>query len=102
MYFFRIFLGIREKYFTLVRTVHTCVVFHAVTTTCRQIEHIEINYDAHTNVVRPCVVCQYDSFLKRFYKIFILSLKNAMEVGVGYQEVSVQNLDWAWSTQRCL
>ncbi len=37
----------------VLRPVHTCAVCHAVKITCGQIEHIEINYDAHTNVVRP-------------------------------------------------
>ncbi len=45
------------KFFTL-RPVHTRVVYHAVTTSrglktaCGQIEHIEINYDTHTNADR--------------------------------------------------
>ncbi len=37
-----------------------------------QIELIEINYDAHTNAVRPCTIRQYDTFLIGFFKILIL------------------------------
>ncbi len=43
----------------VLRPVHACSVCHVVTTALSlktsygQIEHIEINYDAHTNAVRP-------------------------------------------------
>ncbi len=50
-------------------------------TACDQIKHIEINYDALTKMVklhagktrtgRMHVVCQYDTFLKRFSLILI-------------------------------
>ncbi len=42
---------------------HTVKTMRGLKIVCDQIEHIEINYDAHTNVVRLRTVCQYDTFL---------------------------------------
>ncbi len=60
--------------------VHICVVCHAITTACGQIEHIEINYDAHTDAVRlrtntTHAVDQYDTFSVGFFKLLIFYWK---------------------------
>ncbi len=61
---------------SVLRPAHSCVVCntiatpHGLETACDQIEHVEINCDAHTNAARPCagrthVVCQYGTFFNR-------------------------------------
>ncbi len=60
-----------EKTNFKLRPVHNCAVCHAVTiafgleTAHGQIEYIEIYYDTHTNAVRLCTVCNYDTFSLR-------------------------------------
>ncbi len=77
---------------------HAVVTTSGLKTACSQIEHIEINYDAHTNTGRTHPVCQYDTFFNKIFKNFDILLKNATEIGV-IKELSVQNLDHTWSTR---
>ncbi len=82
-------------------------------TACGQIEYIEINYDAHTNVTRPHAgrahvvrftqanltmygLTVWHIFL--FFKNVDILLKNATEIGV-VRKLSVQNLEHVQSTQ---
>ncbi len=53
-----------------LNTINACTHLHSLP--YGQIEHVEINYDTHTNVVRPCigglrVVCLYDTFFENFF-----------------------------------